>query len=341
MIHANPDFKSADEVVTVGPMGWLGTIDQERRAQDALQNDMVFATRMAQAEKFDEAALAKFIEFQKSKGRGDGSFDMSLLDEWLFKADICYKPQLIGSCVMSNTLPLLPMRMQVQIALLGRAEEYLGLKEFGPNSFAPYGPFNYGMARKRANMRGGDGLYCEPMQASLMKDGMLPCNVPALQSLLKKLGVDKDTDMPEPQNEGVYRAFGNWNYIDDLKQYADYVVSESPIPTSADEVLTLLRAGKPVFVCSSNAIRKVGTHKDGFPIHARDTSKSWAHNMNFQGVWKASNGDEFIRHGNTSWGPSNIYNIPVAEVDSWFRQNRLSVAAIGDINSPKSVPLAA
>lgn len=337
----NPDFKSADEVQSVGPMGWIGTIDQERRAQDVLQNDMSFATKASEPEAFDPIAWKLFDEFQKSKGRSEGSFDWSLLDEWLWKADICYLPQLIGSCVMSNTLPLLPMRMTIQIALLGRAEEYLGLKEFGPNSFAPYGPWNYGMARKRANMKGGDGLYCEAMQSSLMKDGILPCNTPELLTLLKKLGVANDHDLPEPQNESVYRAFGNWNYIDDLKKYSDYILTESPVPTSVEEVLALLRVGKPIFVCSSNAIKKVGEHKDGFPIHKRDTANSWPHNMNFQGIWKASDGEEFIRHGNTSWRPKNIYNIPVSEVNTWFNQNRLSVATIGNINSPKSVPLAA
>ena len=96
---------------------------------------------------------------------------------------------------------------------------------------------------------------------------------------------------------------------------------------------------KPMSVCSGIAITKIGTHKDGFTIHAQNTRDSWGHNMSFQGYFTASDGKVFIRLSNESWGANVIYNVPVEEVDRWYNRKLIEVQAVGEIDLPDSVPL--
>ena len=232
MTTLNPDFRGVDEVHVPKNMadqlsGWAPdalnereALAKEERMFGELQDDMPYAMRARYAAEVPPDRRALWDAFMVSKGRQAGDMDMTLLDEWVHGRPLVYLPQIIGSCVESNTFPGVVGRMMYETALLQQPQEYLGRDEFGPRSFAPYGPFNYGAARKRANMRGGDGLYMEPMAESMIKDGFLSCNTPALLRLVKQLGVDKDKDMPEPQSANVYRQFGAWRYIDDLAQYA-------------------------------------------------------------------------------------------------------------------------
>lgn len=339
---ANPHWKSADEVI-VPPnpgFGWAGSTDIERRLFDDLETQAPYAMRQKAAGEFNPDAIAQFDAFQESRGRYPGSRDWSLLDEFMAKKDLSWQPQIIGSCVWSNTQPRFVERCMIQIGLMQQAQEFLGRSEFGPDNFSPYGPYSYGIARRHVNMRGGDGLYCEAMVWALQQ-GFLPCNTPRLLELLKQLGVDSDKDFPEPQgNDGakIYRRFGNWEFLDLLSPYADFPCTETPMVKSAAQLKQLILEGKPCFVCSNIAIRKVGNHKDGFPIHGRDPRNSWAHNMGFDGLWVASDGDEFFREPNTSWGPENIYNLPYSEVDSWFRNGLVTCAGVGNINLPMSAP---
>ena len=351
MSQLNPDFRSADEITTVGPQGWTdGTlteqqaIDFEKAGADRLESDMPVAFRSRAADVPDPIMVAKWNEFQKSKGRFPGSCDWTLLDEFVHGKPIVWKPQIIGSCVMSNTMGSLVARGMYQVALLGQPNEYLGRNEFGPQNYAAYGPFSYGAARKRANMRSGDGLYCEAMVESLMKDGQISCSTPKLLEILKSNGLDGAEDFPEPQgNDGAafYRAMGNWKHLDELRPYADFLVTEMSYIKSADQLVESLKAGKPTFVCSMEAIHKVGTHPDGFAIHARNPRDSWAHNMAFRGYFVASDGEEFIRESNESWGADHIYNRKLSEVDKAIRTGGLTIASVGNINLPGSAPLAA
>lgn len=100
--------------------------------------------------------------------------------------------------------------------------------------------------------------------------------------------------------------------------------------------MELADMGYTAFVCSMEAIHKVGTHRDGFAIHARNPRDQWAHNMSFQGYFKASDGEVFIRESNESWGAKHIYNRRQSEVDQAFRSGRLTVQAIGKIDTEKS-----
>lgn len=133
-------------------------------------------------------------------------------------------------------------------------------------------------------------------------------------------------------------AFGSWSYLDDFTPYADYRVLELPRVRSADQLWELLQECKTAFVCSMEAIKRVGPHPDGFPIHARDPRNSWAHNMAFHGAFVASDGERFFRQSNESWGAQQIYNRRVDEVAAAFRSGRLMCAAIGEIDAPKSSP---
>lgn len=348
MTQLNPDFRSADEV-TVPPDAQFGWTDGKMSANEAYSREQAGADRLANNMPVAMRGLlnpqqpipemqAKWVEFQKSKGRAEGSHDLSLLDEFVFGVVLAWLPQIIGSCVVSNTFRGWVMRLLYQIALLGMPQEYLGRNEFGPKNLSFYGPYTYGMARRRGNLRGGDGLFGDVMAESLVLDGVLPCTTPALIELCGRNNVGREKDYPEPQSASFYRAWGDWKYIDQFKQYADYSLQEAPIVKSADDVIERSKLGMPCFFCSMIAIRKVGTHKDGFAIHGRDPGNAWAHNMEFLGFFIASDGDVFFRFSNESWGITNIYNVPYKEVVDWFRNRQPTSYAIGTINAPSSAP---
>jgi hypothetical protein len=229
----------------------------------------------------------------------------------------------------------------IQIHLLGMPMEHLGKDEFGIENIAPFVPFSYGDARKRANMKGSDGLWCAPAAESLMKRGVLMCKTPSLLTILEQRSLNGEKDFPEPQGRDgmkLYRDFGNWRYLDELNQYTDFPLLESPTVTNADQLWDLAMQGKPAFVCSMEAIHKTGTHKDGFAIHERNPRDQWAHNMSFQGGFIASDGQRFFRESNESWGSHHIYNRRFEEVQESFKRRRLTVQGIGTIRGPASSP---
>lgn len=345
MAQLNPDFRGADEVVVPSNLsdmtGWnpegLPTevaIDQERLQFDYLQSDLPMVFRTREQPKVPQPIWDAWVQFQKDKGRYEGSADWTLLDEFCFKKKFIWLPQKIGSCVWSNTFRAWVIRATWQVSFF--SGEHLGQDEFGATSIAPYGGFSYGMMRKRGGLRGGDGGFCAPMAESLIKDGILPCQTPQLLDLLRKLGADGQKDFPEPQNNAIYRQFGDWKYIDDLGQYAKHPLLECPQVESADQLWDLMGQCKPAFVCSGIAIKKIGTHKDGFAIHARNPSDSWAHNMCFHGRFVASDGARFFRESNESWGEDTIYNVPFEEIKEWFDRKRVSSNAIGQIEGLNS-----
>jgi hypothetical protein len=344
----NPDFpRIADEVIVPqgAVFGWGQSgkslnelVLQERIGQDRLAADMPYATTLQAATSLLPEILKAWTDFQKFKGRGEGSLDWTLLDEFVLTKSLAWLPQIIGSCVMSNTFRGWTMRLQYQIALQGQAQEYLGRNEFGSNNYAPYGPWSYGAARKRVNMRGGDGLYCEAMQSSLLKDGVLPCNTPALIELLTKLNRARDKDFPEPQDENLYRQFGDWKYIEELRPYADYVLDDCPSINSVDQLDAALADCKPVFMCSGIAIMKIGSHKDGFSLHGVNPRDSWAHNMCWHGSFIASDGEKIRLLSNESWPGVNLYAIPDKQVQWIFKNANPTCAAIGNIRGPRSAP---
>jgi hypothetical protein len=250
----------------------------------------------------------------------------------------------VHNCVWSNTFRRWFERMCVEIALLGEPEEYIGKLQFGPQSIAPF-CINYGFARQRANMKGGDGLYCKPMSESLVKDGVVFCSTPKLRELMNAAGATRDTDYPEPQSERLYRRIGDWAWNNDLRPYTACRVLESTPVTSIEQHNRNVEQLKPMFQCSMIAIRRIGQHPDGFAIHARDTNNEWAHNMGWAGVRIASDGQRFHRLCNTSWlqdGSTDvekyIYNIPEKELEEWYRRGRVDTSSIGDIDGVKSLP---
>lgn len=348
----NPDFsRRADEVIVPNRppeelFGWTQrdvteneAVYRERVGQEALQKDVPLMMRFGAAQSPLPEVQKKWDDFQKSKGRGPNSCDWSLLDEFLLNGQqLSWLPQLIGSCVVSNTFRGWVQRLSYQIAFLGMPQEHLGRNEFGPKNYSFYAPWTYGAARKRGNMRGGDGLYCEVMVASLLKDGVLPCTSPALQTLLTQLGSNSDRDFPETQKTSLYRAFGDWKYIEDLRPHADFALEDCPYVTTADQLIERLKSCNPVFCCSMLAIRKVGTHPDGFAIHGRDPGNSWPHNMEFVGYFYASDGELFFVFSNESWGSKVIYNVPYKEAVDWYNRRNLTTASIGNIKGPASAP---
>ena len=261
---------------------------------------------------------------------------MTLIEDFCFGRNYAFEKQFIGSCVISNTFRGQTKRQLVQTALFGQPVEWLGKDEFGPNSIAPYAPWSYGMMRRRGNLKGGDGGFCEPMGASLLLDGILPCSSKLLKNVLKNLGADNEKDFPEPKSNSVYRAFGDWKYIDELKPDACCRLLDTDDVLSLDQHVELAKQYKPLFQCSLIAIKKVGSHADGFTIHARDPNNQWAHNMGWHGFFIASDGKRFHRLSNESWGDEMIYNIPDEELNEWYTKKRVATMSIGQIDLPLS-----
>lgn len=328
-----------------GKMGW-GDDDTlpidtrhyiEQKIYEENASDFPIAYKIRESAAASDFITKKFRDYMTSKGYGNDSADMTLLDEFVFGKRFDWLPQKTGSCVISNTFRPWVRRAIYEISLKGDAEEYFGKDEFGLKNISFYAPFSYGCGRRRGKLKGGDGSFCEVQYESLIKDGVIMCNNAKLLEILNKLNSTKDTDFPEPQSNSVYRRFQNWEFLDELLPYADFRLLESPKIDDIDTHLKLSRQYKPASICSGIAIHKIGKHKDGFDIHAQNPRDSWAHNMSFQGHFESSDGKLFIRLSNESWGKNVIYNLPVEEVDRWYKRRMVTVQAIGEIDLPDSV----
>jgi hypothetical protein len=335
-----------------GPMGWVvpgasseqEMLDAEKRYLEKAFEDYPLAYQSRPAREMLPAIKVKWEAFQQERGRFPGSQDLTLIDEFVFGKSYTWLSQKIGSCVWSNTFRRWFERMCVEICLYGELEEFIGSTQYGPQSIAPF-CINYGFARQRANMKGGDGLYCKPMAESLVKDGIVFCSNSKLRELMTAAGAIRDTDYPEPQSERLYRRIGDWAWNNELRPHTSCRLLESPSVNNIQLHNANVLALKPMFQCSGIAIRRIGQHRDGFGIHARDPNNSWAHNMGWAGVRVASDGERYHRLCNTSWLPDNstnaeryIYNIPEKEVENWYQRGRVDVSTIGDIDGVDSLP---
>lgn len=343
-MRLNPHIRGADEIIpkknltgwTDGKIDLLDALRIEREGEERIMAEMPSSSIITDSIPLLPEIAKEWEEFQKSKGRFPGSCDWTLLDEFVTNTSLLWLPQIIGSCVVSNSIRGWTIRNMYQIVMLGLSQEYLGRSEFGSANYSPYGPFSYGLARMGTGIR-GDGLYCEAMVKAYLR-GVLSCSVPKLLEITTKLGINQERDYPEPQSESVYRSFGNGNYINELLPYMDFPLLECPYIKTEEQLDRMMNDCKPVFQCSGIAIKKIGEHKDGFAIHGRDPNDSWAHNMCWHGKLIASNGDKFYRMSNESWGKQHLYNIPVPQVVDWFKNRNVTCAAIGMIDAPKSAP---
>lgn len=337
----------------LGKMGWgyddtipvSEKLNYEFKVRDKHAEDYPRAyTARAAREPLPEM-LAVFEKFQESKGYNAKSRCLFLLPEFIGKK-LVYLPQGIGSCVVSNTLRPWSWRSIAEVIFWGDPEEYLGQDEFGTKSHTFFGPSSYGFARKRANMRGGDGLYCEAIIESMLKDGVVACNTPRLAEILHATGANNETDLPEVQSESLYRAFGDWKYNGDLLPFADFRLLESSVVDSADKAKEAAEQFKPGIQCSGIAIRKIGKHKDGFDICSQDPNNSWAHNMGLGGTAIASDGKEYQIISNLSWcrpgeDPMKyLYHVPMEEYQRWHQKKLTTSMTIGEIDLPNSSPAA-
>lgn len=336
----------------IGPMGWVvpdattlvEMLDKEKRFFAAAQaaSPAFYEPRPMRA--IDPDILIRWDSFQESKGRFAGSNDFSLLDEFVFGKTLTWLPQDIGSCVWSNTFRRWVERATAEIGFYGQPEEWIGMEEFGPNSLAPF-CVSYGFAREIANMRGGDGLYCSPMQKSLVLDGVVLCSNPKLAELLSSVGAGGTNDYPEVRSASLYRKIGDWAWNSALRPHATCKLLESPKVTTYEQFLKNEDEFKPMFMCSSLAIKIAGKHPDGFTYHTENTQDSWAHNMGLGGRRVTSKGDIFHRVDNTSWlspdqpnRESYVYWIAAKEVKKWFDQGIIDAGTIGEIEGIKSIP---
>lgn len=336
----------------IGQMGWIipgvedanEKLDFEKRVFAGYEAAAPARYQHREMRSIAPDILQRWNSFQESKGRFAGSNDFSLLDEFVFGKTLTFLPQDIGSCVWSNTFRRWIERAMVEIAFYGQPEEWTGTTEFGPSSIAPF-CVSYGFARQIANMRGGDGLYCSPMQKALTEIGVVLCNNPKLQELLAAAGATSERDLPEVRSTSLYRRIGDWAWNDALRPHATCRLLESPKVTTYEQFCQNEDEFKPMFVCSMLAIKIAGQHPDGFTYHTRNNGDSWAHNMGIGGRRVTSRGDVFHRVDNTSWLQPNqadrdayVYWIAASEVKRWFNERLIDVGTIGEIEGLKSVP---
>lgn len=337
----------------IGPMGWvvpdaktiIEMLDKEKRFFNRIVSESTAFYEPRPMRTISPEILTRWNAFQESKGRFAGSNDFSLLDEFVFGETLTWLPQLIGSCVWSNTFRRWIERAIAEIGLYGQGEEWIGSSEFSVASLAPF-CVSYGFAREIANMRGGDGLYCSPMQKSLVQDGVVLCSTPILKELMAAAGANRDQDYPEVRSTSLYRKIGDWSWNEKLRPYAGCKLLESPKVTTYDQFCKLEDEFKPCFQCSGLAIKIAGQHPDGFTYHTQNKQDSWAHNMGLGGRRVTSKGDVFHRVDNTSWlypEESNrdayVYWIEAKEVKKWFDEGTIDVGAIGEIEGIQSIPM--
>jgi hypothetical protein len=318
-------------------------LDAEKRWLENAIKDYPIAYQARERAAVLPGLKAKWDRFQLDRGRFPGSQDFTLLDEFVFGKSFTFRYQPIGSCVYANSFRPWVAGALYQISLLGENEEFPGREELGVKSIAPFS-VSYGFARQRANMRGGDGLYCKPMQDSYIKDGIVLCSTPKVKELMDAAGATKDENYPEPRSESLCRRIGDWAWNELLRPYATCRMLDAPIPENMDAFNANIDAGRPMFQCSGIAVRRVGEHKDGFPIHGIDPGNSWAHNMGIMGRRVASDGTRYVIVDNTSWlrdtnkPEAYIYNIPEDDFQKrWFP--KIDIGVIGDIDGIKSLPL--
>ena len=333
----------------VGPQGFEipqsnATIAEKvlfsKKINEQFVEDNPVVYRQRDAKEMIPGVAKAFDDFQVSKGRKSGSLDLSLIVEFVFGKPMPWLAQLIGSCVFSNTFREWVERLCVEICMRGDPEAYTGSTQFGPTSIAPH-CVTYGMAREIANMKGGDGLYCSPMRKALFA-GVVLCSTPKVRELHIAAGANNDTDYPEPQPVSLYRKIGDWAWNAALRPYLCCSLRESVDVTNVDEHRLQEDQLKTMFMCSGIAIKKIGSHKDGFPIHGIDPNNSWSHNMGWAGMRLSSDGDRFSRLSNRSWtrpgqDPEElVYNIPDSELAKIYKKD-VDVASIGEI---EGLPLA-
>ena len=151
----NPHFKQADNPFVPQNLkdvcGWgvpgeteKTRLSKESKIEGSLERDMPVAVIERFGSQISDELRKRWNDFQKSKGRYEGSNDLTLLDQFALGEDLWWLAQIIGSCVISNTFRVWVLRMLWEIHLEGQPEEYLGTQEFGPDNLSFYGPYSYG-----------------------------------------------------------------------------------------------------------------------------------------------------------------------------------------------------
>lgn len=327
----------------LGPMGWgpdnieeAARLNAEVSLLHAAQDDMPVAWAQRQRDPINDKLLERIeaLHQEEELSYTEGSVDLRLVSKLLFGELYKWLAQIIGSCVESGGNRAWTFDQLWQILIGIDPEEPLGKMRLGVDTVSHYGPFSYGDGRKRGGMRGGDGSYCSVQVESYQKTGVLDCNTPALHAIT---GTDTK-DFPEPQDARLYREFGDWKHLEDLRKYADNRLLEAVEVTDAQQSVQLLREFKPHMICSNWGFAPSG-EKIG-PWHIYKRSGSWAHNMTIIGVI-VINGKLYIIVLN-SWGPEahrngEIFIIPIELYAQWLRS--ASCIALGDIDLPKSRPV--
>lgn len=304
------------------------TVAADRRAMDEMAEAVPDRFTEHESKPYDEAVYKKCWEHGQQKDKAEDGWDMTWLE------DICgiqldrLAPQIIGSCVATSHITLLATRALTECILLGQAEELLGRKMSGRDSICPFGPYSYRSGRKYAGINGnGDGSTCSGQIRGTMEYGYLPCDTTGLESDF----------LPEPKSTSTYRRWGAndslLNQFAELGRKLDLV--EAPAVTTVEQSIELLKAFKPLQICSGWGFRTTNTRlPNGDVLSSR--SGSWAHSMQVQGIVKMA-GNWYVKIRN-QWGNYHAgkpyFWVTIDEYGRWLRQS--STFAIGELKQRAS-----
>jgi hypothetical protein len=325
-------------------MGWghesvADTIDHEQRAFGELRDDAptLFTAR---APKTPDPEVMRVVRAAMQRdGFSEKSLSLRYFCHPAFGEVLKWPAQLIGSCVASGSMRAVAYRALVEVLAFGQAEKLLGSTRLGVRSIAPFAPYHYGAGRRRGNLRGGDGSFCSAQIEAFQKDGILMCSHPQLDDIVGT----RETDYPEPQNERLYRQWGDWKYLDDFIGDARKIklVESEPIRDVGRLIDAIAIELKPAMICSNWGFEAAGK-ADNFAIYSR--RGQWAHNMTLSGVRYDSRDRAYIEVTN-SWGPSahkdgECFYVAAEEVDRWLRDRGTECQTIGELDLPdQSVPV--
>lgn len=321
----------------MGPGGWLGTVDGERRAFGEMGDAMPeMVCRHVAKRSLNDELLERTKLLQDENGIDDG-FSFLHFCEAIFGNALPWKRQLIGSCVASGDMRTTSYRMLAEVFLLNDPEILPGIDIEGTDSFAPFAPFSYRAGRKRGNLNGrSDGSYCSVHMRGKMEDGILFCNS----------GVQSDT-YPEPQNTSLYREWGgNDKLYNKWKAKAGEIKQlETEEVKNFDDVKELLTVHyKPMNICSSWGFAPSHKHPtwrldNGDPVWIYKRSGSWAHNMSLIACLEVK-GEWFIVVEN-SWGSTHKngrwFVVTESTMNSWLRS--ASCLSVGEIDLKDQLPI--
>lgn len=273
-------------------------------------------------------------------GIEDG-FSFLHLEKAVYGDVIDWVAQIIGSCVASGGFYADVARLTVECFLLQDPEQLFGNTFIGPNSLAPFAPWNYRWGRHYGNLNGNmDGSFCAEHIRGKLEKGYLLCSDIAEGY--------PDNWLPEPQDASTYRRWGaNNQLVDKYASLARFKLLESESVHTGNDLMDLVVVHKkPMQICSNYGFapteRINGFEWEGQPVYLYRRKGNWAHNMTIYGCVKV-NGNWYVIVRN-SWGKNAHRNgcffvVSMEDANRWLRDAEcMTIGNIDAADNPNPFP---